>query len=118
MAYFNNVTIENLNKTNGAVNALKITLELAYPILNGDTLHLEVPEEMSFGPNVTCSPGNLVQNITCTHSDRILYVHFDRITEVIGNISVIAYGIRNPPSLKPTSPFVSVFTTDQAGFQS
>jgi hypothetical protein len=80
MAYFNNVTIENLNKTNGAVDALNITLDVAFPILNGDTLHLELPDEVSFGPNVTCSPGNLVQNVTCTHSDRILYVSFDRVS--------------------------------------
>jgi hypothetical protein len=80
MAYLKNVTIDNLNKTNGAVDAIKITLDLAYPILSGDTLHLEVPEEMSFGPNVTCSPEILDQNVTCTHSDRILYVSFDRVS--------------------------------------
>lgn len=72
MAYFRNVTIDNLNKTNGAVDGLNITLDLAYPLWVGDILHLEVPDTVSFGPQVTCvAPEN---NVTCTHSDRVLFV--------------------------------------------
>lgn len=59
-AYFKNVTIDNLNKTNGAIVTLNVTINLQYPIWNGDVLHLELPEGLSFSGNVTCNPGNLI----------------------------------------------------------
>ncbi len=74
MAYFKNVTIDNMNKTNGAVAGLNITVEVQYPLWNGDILHLELPEDLSFGPVVSCVPYSLALNVTCTHSERFLYI--------------------------------------------
>lgn len=58
MAYFKGVTFVNLNKTNGAVMSSNITIDLAYPIKIGDVLHLELPDDLAFSENVTCSIGN------------------------------------------------------------
>lgn len=120
MAYFKNVTIENLNKTNGAIGGLNISIDLQYPIWNGDTLHLELPEEVSFGSSVTCVPLSLALNVSCSHSERILQVQFDQVVSetAIGLLNLVAYGIKNPPSLKVTQPFTKIFTTDKAGYQS
>ena len=97
MAYLKNVTIDNLNKTNGVVGALNITLDIAHPLWAGDTLHLEVPDTVSFGSEVTCFAPN--HDVTCTHSDRVLFVKFDTASVEIGLVNVIAHGIKNPPSL-------------------
>ena len=58
MADFNQVSLLNLNKTNGATTTVEFTIDLANPIFDQDVLHLELAEDMSFSEEVTCEPGN------------------------------------------------------------
>jgi hypothetical protein len=58
MASFKSVTLTNLNKINGAATTVEVTLDLAFPILNGDIFHLEISDDLSFAEEVTCEIGN------------------------------------------------------------
>lgn len=101
MAYFRSVTFENLNKTNGAIMTTDVTMDLEYPIISGDMLHLEIPDDLAFSDNVTCTPGNsVIQNVTCSNSENVLQVKFNSVTETNGIFKFQIVGIRNPTSLR------------------
>lgn len=81
MAWFNSVTIENLNKINGAVMRTKLSIDLEYAFMTNDTLHIELPDDISFSRNVTCEPSLLAQRVSCVNSDREIQIKFLEVTE-------------------------------------
>lgn len=120
MADFEQVTLANLNKTNGATTTVEFTVKLLNPIFKGDVLHLELAPDLSFSEEVTCEPGNaLVTQLSCSNSERFLLVDFIEVDEsAIGEFKFSVRGIRNPPSTRPSQPFVQLYTVDKNGFKS
>lgn len=55
-ANINSITVDNLNKTNGAVTKIKVTLKFDHSLQVGDTLHIELPNDIGFSEKVSCEP--------------------------------------------------------------
>ena len=117
-AYFEGITIESTNTTNGATVELIITVDLAYPVWEKDVLHLTFPKQVRFSDSVTCTPGNsLVQKVTCTNTETDLQITFNEVSETeTGMVVILVQGILNPRTFKQSDPFTNIYTTDALGY--
>lgn len=106
MADFSSVSLTNLNKTNGATTSVEIVIGLAYPLNEGDILHLEIPDDLSFAEQVTCQSSD-VEEIDCSNSERLLQVTFKKVNETrTGEFKFIVQGFKNPQSTEKSSSLI------------
>lgn len=122
MNVFSDFKITPADQTNGAVNMYEVEFKSNVFIFKNDILNIEFPLTVQLTENIRCitpqekagkplTDKPLINSIQCNANRQILQVHLNGLEKEIGLFKFFIEGVKNPPSLKQSAPFVQIFMT-------
>jgi hypothetical protein len=110
-APFDKMTIVQVNKTNGAITDYKVSFKPTVPLLHNDIFTVFFPPEIVVPRDPLCSADKCLTSITCSGELGKIIVQFSEpCAELDVEVAFTLSGIKNPPSLIPSSPLTASWT--------
>lgn len=111
---------EAQNTTNGVASKYFISFFTSIKVEDNDVLIVNFPAESEVvatsGNTLTCAAVNGASQVTCTkESGTLLRIALNRVTQSTGLFKISADFVKNPPSLKASSPFGDIYVETKLG---
>lgn len=107
---------EAYNATNGVVTEYNINWFTSISTASGDVMNINFPAELTLEPTngdgLVCSGLNGIGSVSCkrdSSNKQMMVIQMASVSQKTGLFKVRVNGIRNAPSLKPSSPFGQIY---------
>ena len=119
-------TVQPSSTINGKLNTYTFTLTTPAKIVDGDVLKFTVPdqvtlpatiEDLNITPLERSVAGSQVKDeLLIERSGQTLIITFTKVAPITETYKWTLDNIRNPPSERPSDPFLGIYSEDKEGW--